>query len=270
MMTEEERMKQRQVENGILAKAKDDPVGVINDAVFSGKIVRVYRRGKETFFIVTCGHPGMKRGRDGKINRNIITIRFLGKEGEYYAKKFHQDEFATFHAVAQTKINRRYETRTLEMWGLSIEPGELKITPQDVNQVHLVGKIVTSQQDSDSWASVFVKTQIWKTRPNIFSEDIDEVESLYRSVTKVRINGGRDTKHMVERLLTKGTIIDVNGHVYGRIVTDQETGQKRRVMSLVADQVNAVGMIQPSDVDATTTVYNPENIGAGPEENEEE
>ena len=75
---------------------------------------------------------------------------------------------------------------------------------------------------------------------------------------------------MVERLLTKGTIIDVNGHVYGRIVTDQATGVKRRVMSLVADQVNAVGMIQPSDVDATTTVYNPENIGAGPEENEEE
>ena len=81
----EERLKKRQVENGILANAKNDPACVANDALFSGKIVSVYKRGDETKFIVTCGHPGMKRNADGKIDRNIITVKFFGKEGEFYA-----------------------------------------------------------------------------------------------------------------------------------------------------------------------------------------
>ena len=84
----EERLKKRQVENGILANAKNDPVCVANDALFSGKIVSVYKRGDETKFIVTCGHPGMKRNADGKIDRNIITVKFFGKEGEFYANGF--------------------------------------------------------------------------------------------------------------------------------------------------------------------------------------
>ena len=260
-MTDEERLKRRQVENGILANAKNDPACVANDALFSGKIVSVYKRGEETNFIITCGHPGMKRNAEGKIDRNIITVKFFGKEGDFYAEQFHKDDFATFHAVVQTKIIRRYEARVTEVWGLSVESDRNKITPQDVNRIHLIGKITSAVQDNDLWASVLVKTQIWKERPNIFSENGGETESLYRSLTKVRVNGGRDTKHMVERLLTKGTIVDIQGHIYGRVIDDRELGHKRRVISVIADEINAVGAIQPASVEATSEVFNPENIG---------
>lgn len=257
----EERLKKRQVENGILANAKNDPVCVANDALFSGKIVSVYKREDETKFIVTCGHPGMKRNADGKIDRNIITVKFFGKEGEFYAERFQKDDFATFHAVVQTKIIRRHDARITEVWGLSVESDRNKITPQDVNRVHLIGKITSAVQDNDLWASVLIKTQIWKERPNIFSENGEKTESLYRSLTKVRVNGGRDTKHMAERLLTKGTIVDIQGHIYGRVIDDKQLGYKRRVMSVIADEINAVGTIQPASVEAKSEVFNPENVG---------
>lgn len=273
-MTEEERFKRRQVENGILANAKNDPACVVNDALFSGKIVSVYKRGKETNFIVTCGHPGMKRNADGKIDRNIITVKFFGKEGEFYAERFHKDDFATFHAVVQTKINRRYEIKITEVWGLSVESNKGKITPQDINRIHLIGKITSAVQDNDFWASVLVKTQIWKSRPNIFSEGDDkgdnkETESLYRSVTKIRVNGGRDTQRMVTFLLTKGTIIDIHGHIYGRVIDDKVLGYKRRAMSVIADEINAVGAIQSSNVESTSEVFHPENVGLEEENSED-
>ena len=66
----EERLKKRQVENGILAKAKMIR-HVLQTMPYFPEIVSVYKRGDETKFIVTCGHPGMKRNADGKSTETL-------------------------------------------------------------------------------------------------------------------------------------------------------------------------------------------------------
>lgn len=120
----------------------------------------------------------MKRNADGKIDRNIITVKFFGKEGEFYAERFQKDDFATFHAVVQTKIIRRHDARITEVWGLSVESDRNKITPQDVNRVHLIGKITSAVQDNDLWASVLIKTRSGKNARTFFLKTVRK-QNLY-------------------------------------------------------------------------------------------
>lgn len=264
---EENKIEKRRAKNGILANAKTDPKNAVNDAEFCGKITNIYKRGRETSFTISCGFPGMKRDEKGKFQRNLITVKFFDAEGDYYANNFHVGDFAIVKAVAQTRVNRRYETRTTEFWGQSIESNKKLLTPHDVNDVRVLGRITKAWPEGEDWISVMVKTQIWKTRPNVLSEDAAEVEDLYRSTTRIRVSTPKDAKRMAELKFTKGTNVEIIGHVYGRVVADP-TGKRRLVETIIADQIHVVGDIQRPEVDPVTEVHHPENVGLDEEQEE--
>ena len=267
-MEEEKLIEKRRVKNGILANAKTDPKNAVNEAEFSGKIVNVFKMGKDTIFTVSCGYPGMKKNSEGSLLRNLISIRFFGEEGNYYASLYHKDDFAIFKAVVQTRTNQRYNTKTVEFWGLSIESNKKNIIAKDINKVHIIGRITDSWLEGKTWASVIVKTQLWKIRPNVLSEDVNETEDLYRSRTRVRCTAGPETENMVNFKLTKGTNIEIYGHVYGRWIKDEKTNKRRLIQTVIADEITVVGNIQPSNVNPISEVHNPENVGL--EDNGEE
>lgn len=249
---------------------KNDPVCVENDAVFAGKLIGVYTRQRQkdttTMFNITCGHPGMKRDAEGRFKRDIITVEFDGAEGEYYAGRFHQGDFVIAHAVAQTLTNVRSGRRSTIFIGQSIEAGKKNVLSKDINEVHLTGRVVSTEQESDTWVSLLLSTRIWKSRYNYLTGKND-AEDLYRSITKIRaFTGAGNAKRVAEQVLTKGTIVTVDGRVYGRREIDAETGVRRRVTTIVANNINVVGDIQPAEVSPIETVFHKENMGAAPEE----
>lgn len=244
--------------------AKNDPACVRNDAEFAGKIVDVYRQashdGSITRFTITCGHPGMKKDDRGRFIRDRITVRFFDKEGEYYASKFHEGDFVIARAVVQTRTNRHTGRRTTEFWGQSLEDNKANVLNKDYNKVWLTGRVVNAEKENDRWISVLIYTQLWKARYNVFTERND-AEDLYRSITRVRVyTGPGNAASIADFRLTKGTIVAIEGRVYGRVEKDGD-GSVHRIESVIAEDIRVIGDIQKPEVSPITRVDHPENAG---------
>lgn len=243
--------------------AKNDPACVRNDAEFSGKIVDVYRQktrdGSITRFAITCGYPGMKKDDKGRFIRDRITVRFFGADGDYYAAKYKKGDFVIAKAVVQTRTDRHTGRRTTEFWGQSLDDVKKNVLSKDYNKVWLTGRIVNAVKESDKWISLLVMTQIWKTHFNSMTEKNDS-EDLYRSITRVRVyTGYTNAADIADFRLTKGTVVAIEGRVYGRTEKERNGKGIRRIESVIADDIRVVGDIQKPQKDPITTVRHDEN-----------
>lgn len=261
-----ETMGYREQKYGVRGRnAKNDPACVENEAEFAGKIVDVYEmkmsRHSITRFTITCGHPGMKKDENGRYIRDRITVRFFDDEGEWYAARFKKGDFVIVKAVVQTHTNFHNGHRTTEFWGQSMEDAKKNVLSKDYNKVRLTGRVVSAEKENDQWLSVLVYTQLWKTRYN-FRTGRNDAEDLYRSITRVRVYCGfEDPERIVNFRLTKGTIVSIDGRVYGRVEKRRDGDGYRRIESVVAEDIKVIGEIQQPQVSPLTTVSHPENVG---------
>lgn len=259
-------MDARQQKYGHIGRvAKNDPECVENECEFAGMLVNVFRRNRKrsrtTIFGITCGHPGMKMDENGRYRRDYISVEFDDDEGDYYAEKFHQGDFVVIKAVAQTLTNTRNGRRSTIFVGQSIEDGRKNVLARDTNKVKLTGRVVSAEQENDSWVSMLIQTKIWKSRYN-FRTGRNDAEDYYRSITRIRVyTGAGNAQTVADYRLTKGTIVTVYGRVYGRSEPDRETGNLRHVATIIATDIKVVGDIQPPEKSPVSSVYHPENAG---------
>lgn len=257
-LTEEERLKNRQKYGAKGRTAKNDPACAENEAEFSGKIIGIYRQkitdGTVTKFIISCGHIGMKRDDNGRYIRDHITIRFFDDEGTWYAARFKEGDFVIARAVVQTHTNIHTWQKTTEFWGQSMVDARNNVLQNDYNKVHLTGRVVKAEKSDGRWLSVVVHTSLWKTRFNIRTERND-CEDLYISDTRVGVYCSfDDPDHIVNYRLTKGTIVSIDGRVFGRPKKRKDGKGTVWVESVTAENIRVIGKIQEPQKDPVTKV----------------
>lgn len=213
-----------------------------NAVSLSGKLIKIIRHKKSACFVLSCGHPGkQKRLKNGLIKRDIITVRFFGKDAAYYLANFQIGDFVIVNAVAQLVRNHDEMTSRLEFWGIFMQKNTNRRKLKDKNKVELRGKITTATAYNDNYLIVNILTYLEKSRPNTNRESaVKRLSENYKSITPVGLKVDGNAKELAGKTYTKGTWVDVEGFVYGQKVGDQE----RHVERIIAKKISIIGNIQ--------------------------
>lgn len=226
-----------------------------NSVELCGLITKVISNPKLTLFTVSCGYRGMKKDANGKYEWNSVTVAFYEKEGLYYAENFKKGDRVIVNCIAQTIRDHYQQESYTAFWGLTMEKESgHSITKYDYNRVNITGKIVSAYAQESGWVTVYIHTRLEKEHPDVRRPGVSLTDT-YKSITPVRIFVGKDAETTVKEMLTKGTWVYINGHVYGRFrdnSMDPANGKKRKrgvkIEYIVAEDLRVIGQVQiPQD-----------------------
>lgn len=277
----EKKAMQRNAKYGRLGlTAQNDPAAVKNEVKLSGYItnIRVIGKGENsrTIFNISVNHREMKKDKNGKFQRTIVPVVFFQKEGQFYQEKFSIKDLVIVTGVLQTVTNPRYvpgrkdqmPPKRTEVWGETMQNAKNNLIARDYTSFELCGRIedckISERNNGPSLINLLVKTQIWKERKNVIDENTDiPNEDLYRSSTRVQIYAGKEkAKQITNFRLTKGTVVDITGHLQSKVQEIKFPNGKsvhNVILSAVAENITAVGEIQSPAVDPVTKVTHLEN-----------
>ena len=133
-----------------------------------GKVVKkTHPKKDEVRFQVSCGHRGAKKDANGRIHRDVITVRFFDGLAKKYDEMFGVGDFVTVNAVAQNVRNHYTGTAKVDIWGIAMGPklvnGKMI---QDHNHVNIRGKISSSAVINNSLLILNVETKVEKKYQN--------------------------------------------------------------------------------------------------------
>lgn len=221
-----------------------------NSVELCGKITNVFSNPKMTAFTVSCGYRGMKKNENGRYEWNSVTVVFYEKEGLYYASKFKKGDRVIVNCVAQTIRDHYNLSSYTAFWGLSMEEESgACIARYDYNHVKLTGKITSASARENGWVTAYILTRLEKERPDVQNQG-RMITDTYKSITPVRIYAGKNAaEKAVKEMLTKGTWVTLNGHVYGRFFDRDQENRRRRSKAeyIIAEDIRVIGQVQGTE-----------------------
>ena len=218
-----------------------------NNVHLCGKIIKKSSNSKELRVVLSCGHgKHMKKDKNGRFERNIVTVKFFGKAAEIYGTKYNAGDFVTVNAIAQTKKNPYTGDAHLEIWGLAMAPKieEGKFI-RDHNHVSIRGKVVSASVANNGLVVVNIFTNMEKKYLNpIKNDNVPFVTEKFRSITPVGIWCKGDAKEVVKQF-TRGTWVDISGFADSkRIEKDNHIYIKQMIIALKAQVIGSTQIIQ--------------------------